>query len=131
MSANNGVIRIGRKGIKQFAFGEDGAPFDVDVVVVFQQYLIMDNEFRQLSEPDENGLRVIPLAEMPAYHFACVKFVHDLSGSVVTAAEALDFLARLREAYDELVDFFQPKSRKNQGSPDTSEVELRFSEAEN
>ena len=39
MSANNGIIRIGRKGIAKFAFGSDGEPFEVDVVVAFQRWI--------------------------------------------------------------------------------------------
>ncbi len=122
MSANNGIIRIGRKGLKKFAFGDDGAPFEVDVVAVFQQWISIDDNFRTLSED-----RSIPTAEMPAYHVAAQVFVKELSGNEVTIAEALDFIARLREQWDELGAFFQPKSREKRDSPDTSEVELRFS----
>lgn len=123
MSASNGVIRIGRKGIKKFAFGEDGAPFDVDVVVAFQEWINIDARFRN----EETGL--IPHTDMPAYHAAAVEYAIRLSGGPVTTAEALDFVARLREQYDELIDFFQPRSREKLDSPDTSEAhsELQFS----
>lgn len=130
MSASNGVIRIGRKGLKKFAFGEDGAPFEVDVVVVFQQWIMIDEEFRSLNED-----KSIPLAEMPRYHQAAVEFVEGLRKEPkdapdykpVNVSEALDFIARLREQWSELVDFFHPKSRPEPDSQDTSEVELRFS----
>ena len=129
MSQNNGIIRIGRKGLKKFAFGEDGAPFEVDVVVAFQEWIVVDDNFRP---PEESGVeeRNIPLSEMASYNAAAVEFVKQLSNGTVdsiTVAEARDFLARLREAYDELTDFFRPKSRQKQDSLDTSEVELRFS----
>lgn len=130
MSASNGVIRIGRKGVKKFAFGDDGAPFEVDVVVAFQQWIMIDDEFRTLTED-----KSIPLAEMPRYHQAAVEFVEGLRKEPkeapnyvpVNPAEALDFIARLREQWSELVDFFHPKSRQERDSPDTSEAELRFS----
>ena len=71
---------------------------------------------------------------MPAYHQEAVALVERLSTAgetrepvVVTPAEALDFLARLREQYDELAVFFRPKLREKRDSPDTSEAELRFS----
>ena len=133
MSASNGVIRIGRKGVKKFAFGDDSEPFEVDVVVAFQQWIGIDDGFRP-PMPDEDGNRSIATADMPAYHEAAVKFVTDLAleGSQpdnfeITTAEALDFIARLREQYDELAAFFRPKLREERDSPDTSEAELRFS----
>lgn len=122
MNTTNGVIRIGRKGIKKFAFGEDGAPFDVDVVVAFQEWIGIDDKFRERSED-----RSILTMDMPAYHQAATDFAIRLSGGVVTTAEALDFIARLREQYDEVAAFFQPKSREERVSPATSEAELRFS----
>jgi hypothetical protein len=132
MSANNGVIRVGRKGKKKFAFGDDGAPFEVDVVVAFQQWIAIDESFREQSED-----RSIRTADMAAYHKAAVEFVKELSRDdrtlqtqEITTAEALDFLARLREQYDELADFFRPKLRDEQDSPASSGVELRFSAEE-
>ena len=140
MSANNGVIRIGRKGIKKFAFGEDGAPFDVDVVVAFQRWIEIDDAFRQESNSGMD--RLIPLADVPAFHKAAVEFAEEVrkqgtrSGvsaadtNKITTAEALDFIARLREQYDELAGFFQPKSLEGRVSPGTLEAasEFRFSE---
>jgi hypothetical protein len=134
MSASNGVIRVGRKGLKKFAFGEDGEPFEIDVVVAFQAWVNVDNEFRERSED-----RTIHTKDMPDYHAAAVHFVTMLAtdysaGSPnsskqpqITTAEALDFIARLREQYDELADFFRPKSREKPDSPDSSEAQLRFS----
>lgn len=135
MSGSNGVIRVGRKGRKKFAFGEEGTPgsepFEVDVVVAFQQYITLDESFRDQSE---NGDRTIPLAMMGEYHKTVVEFVQSLATNLatgeqpqLTTAEALDFIARLREQYDEMVDFFQPKSRERQELLATSGVEMRFS----
>lgn len=126
-SSSNGVIRVGRKGIKQFAFGDDGPPFAVDVVVAFHHWLAIDESLRP-DEPDADGNRPIATADIPAYHQAARGFVEELGGGKVTTAEALDFIARLREQYDELADFFRPRSRQKQESQDTSEAELRFSE---
>lgn len=129
MSQSNGVIRIGRKGRRRFAFGDDGAPFEVDIVVAFQNWIEIDNNFRP-EEEDANGSRAVPLVDMPAYHAAAVAFVKGLSGDntlEITVAEALDFIARLREAYDDLARFFRPKSSDERASPDTSEPALQFS----
>lgn len=128
MSENNGVIRIGKKGIKKFAFGEDGPVFDVDVVVVFQEWITIDSTFRQ-----EDSEGVILHTDMAAYHQAAVDYARRFGGDGVTTAEALDFIARLREQYDELVHFFQPRSREERVSPDTlvAASEMRFSVEEN
>ena len=135
MSANNGdgVIRVGRKGRKKFAFGEEGEPFEVDVVVAFQEWVCIDEEFRDKSKD-----RSIPNSDMLVYHQAAVNFVERLANPLsdgelrqpiteVTTAEALDFIARLREQYDELADFFQPRKREKDESPATLGAELRFS----
>lgn len=131
MSASNGVIRIGRKGLKRFAFGEAGEPFQVDVVEAWQRWISVDDSFRP-PEEDADGNRPIPIAEMSAYHQAAVGYVKELSnhrdGSEdITIAEALDFIARLREEYDALAVFFRHRSSEERASPATSEPELRFS----
>ena len=137
MSANNGVIRIGRKGLKKFAFGDDGPPFEVDVVVAFRQWIDVDERFRP-EEEDAEGNRSIPTAVMQDYHEAARQFVQGLATvrdkegretyvPAITVAETLDFLARLREQYDELTVFFRAKSRDEPDSPGTSGVEHRFS----
>lgn len=134
----NGVIRIGRKGRKKFAIGDEDDPrrlpvFEVDVVRAFQQWLCIDETFRDRYED-----RTIPNQDMEQYHSAAIEFVGSLmagspdadlslSHALISGAEALDFLARLRECYDEVAAFFQPKSREERDSPDTSEVELQFS----
>ncbi len=139
MSANNGVIRIGRKGIKKFAFGDEGAPgsepFEVDVVITFHEWLVVDDGFRPI-EQDAEGNRPIPRVEIPAYDCAAIEFVESRRGGNkhhpeyvrVSAGEARDFMARLREEYDRLANFFQAKSSDEPESPDTSEVALQFSE---
>lgn len=130
-SNGDGVIRIGRKGIKKFAFG-DGPVFEVDVVRAFHEWLRTDEQYRK--EEGENKGKVLA-EDLPAYHQAAVEFAQLLAtpvGSqdvpIITVAEALDFKARLCEQYGELADFFLPKKRQKDESPDTSGVELQFSE---
>ena len=132
MSDNNGVIRIGRKGKKKFAFGESGEPFEVDVVTAFQEWVGIDDEFRERTDD-----RSILTSDMAEYHRAAVDFavrlagntvpVNDMPTSTITSAEALDFIARLREQYDEVAVFFRPRSRDEPDLPATSGAELRFS----
>ncbi len=143
MSASNGVVRISRKGKKKFAFGDEGTPgsepFEVDIVNVFHQWLAVDEEFRSQYDEALDGTRPIPQCDTNKFHEVLVKFVDSLRGINVsdanyktnlTTAEASDFLARLREQYDELVVFMRPKLREKQDSPVTSEAtsDLQFSE---
>lgn len=125
----DGVIKIGRKGLRKFAFG-DGPAFEVDVVVAFQKWMDTDDQFRPI-EPDADGRR--PVMDVSAWHKAAVGMVLDLAGDgykeiQITVAEALDFIARLREEYDAVADFFVPRSAKKPESPDTSAPALSFSE---
>lgn len=127
--SNNGVIRIGRKGLCKFAFGADGEPFEIDVVSAFQDWVNLDDQFRDRTED-----RTIANADMQEYHKAAFDFASHYagdSGKPTSVAEALDFLARLREQYDEMVSFFRPRSRERPDSPTTTETELRFSAVEN
>lgn len=131
MSAGNGVIRVGRKGRKKFAIGEDGEPFEVDVVVAFQRWVCIDDEFRSESEDSS-----IPIQELSRYHARAVDFVRELAanpmssrGDVldITTAEALEFIARLREQYEEVATFFRVKSPVEPDSPATSAPAMQFS----
>jgi hypothetical protein len=131
VSKNNGVVRISRKGKKKFAFGEDGQPFEVDVVQTWQEWLNIDETLR--GEDDK-------IADWSTYHQAAVEFACRIAGmqsvAGMTQAEALDFVARLREEYDDLAVFFRPRSREERGLQGTSEeaqsstlhqkTELRF-----
>jgi len=133
VSANNGVIRIGRKGIVKFAFG-DGEPFEVDVVTAWQEWVNIDETMRvPEGEPDEFTIRN---ESMLTYRQAGLEFVTRLATSrdtptpmaPITTAEAFDFIARLREQYEEVAAFFRPRLREERESPDSSATELRFSE---
>ena len=124
---DDGVIRIGRKGRKKFAFGEEGEPFEVDVVEAFQEWVCREEVIR---DQYEDG--AIPTRDMPQYNAAAVAFAIDAQGGpckgTVTVAEARDFIARLRECYDEVADFFRARSRDEPESPASSGVALVFSE---
>lgn len=136
MSESNGkgIIKIGRKGIKKFAFGDNEADvFEVDIVEVWYKWIALDNSFRP-EEEDANGERNIPYERMDEFHREAVNFVTTVSGGKaldITRAEAREFISRIRDEYNDLADFFQPKSRQKQDSPGTLETEVRFSEQGN
>lgn len=126
MSENNGVIRVGKKGMAKFAIGEEGKPFEVDVVATMQQWFIIHESYQQ-TEGEEKGK--IRTEDMPAFHSSAVDFVKQLAPEDnPTTAEALHFLALLREQWDGLIDFFQPRKREKDESPGTSAEGLVFLE---
>lgn len=127
-NGSNGVIRIGRKGLKKFAFREDGAEFEFDVVDVSHKWWGEDEKIREKYVD-----RLIPTDGLEEYYDVAVAFVKELSEAVpddLTKAEAMEFLAHLREQYDELADFFQPKKREERASPATSAPASEFLEEE-
>jgi hypothetical protein len=123
------VVRVSRKGKQQFAFGDNGEPFEIDVTVEYWNWQNIADTFRLIEgKPEEIG--TIPAVSIPALHQAALTFASNLAGKDApqSVGEALDFLARLTECYKSIVGFFQAKSEEERASPATSEQELQFSE---
>lgn len=124
MSETNGIIRIGTKGRKQFAFGDD-EPFTVDVIDVSNRWAAIDSEFRQL---DSNGQLVVPPAQMLPLNDACWNFVREISGcGNISKAEAIEFMKHITDEANALQDFFSPKSVEKKPSSQESTATSRFS----
>lgn len=130
MSQTNGVVRIGRKGMVKFAIGEDGPPFDLDVVRVFDEWAQIDQSYR-----DENG--VIAKDQIIAWSGARGSFVQKLLNDVytmyvgvaaptLTGAEVGDFMARLTEEVDKLRSFFEPRLQNKPTSPEGTEIRFQM-----
>lgn len=121
MSEQNGVpiLRIGRKGMKTYAFGEDGAPFTIDVTQVHNDWLAIDASFR-----DDKGL--IPAEKRDEMNMAARQFVEELSKTPdLNLTEVLEFLKELALEASRLADFFVLKSSKEPPSAESTAV--RFS----
>jgi hypothetical protein len=125
----NGILRIGRKGKRTFVFGDEGADevqFTVDVVAVYNQWVVIRSQFT-----DESG--GVPDANLEACNKATWQFVMDLTKSEacpngvqgLTLAEVLEFVAMIGEEKEKLASFFQRKSKDEPSSPPSTE--LRFS----
>lgn len=129
--STNGILRIGRKGKRTFAFGAEGTPdevvFEVDVVAVYNQWVVLRNQFT-----DENG-QVLD-TNLDACNRATWQFVQDLTKSPakpegvaeLTLAEVLEFIALIGEEKEKLAGFFVPRSSEKPSLPESTE--LRFSE---
>lgn len=72
----NGVIR-------QFAFGENGKPFDVDVNVAIQEWTGIEEKLQADNGTTSNSLK---------YYKEAIAYTERLSGCKVTTAEAIDFI---------------------------------------
>lgn len=123
MISQNGVVRIGRKGIINFAFGDDGAPFALDVIRAYDEWAQIDQSFR-----DESGK--IVKDQIVAWSGARASFVQQIveqAGQAInlSGAEVNDFMARLEEEVMKLRAFFEPRTPEKPSSPESTE--LRFS----
>ncbi len=122
MSAANGdgVIRIGRKGKMKFAIG-DSAPFEIDVVLIYNRWLEIDRSFRDDKDvilPDKN------LEHNEAAFQFLTTVLSDASVKVenLTLAEVFEFLKLVTDEVAKLRDFFVPAISKEPSSPEKTEL---------
>lgn len=138
-SNGNGLIRIGRKGLSKFQFGDnDGDPVVViDVVAVNDAWAEEDAKFR-----DESGKLLA--GKSSEHRSATIQFVQGVvaaaGGSMapdqqkpyrdlhdsLTYTEALMFLARMTEECDKLKGFFAVNTGNGPSPPPS--LEVKFSE---
>lgn len=126
MSADNGVIRMARKGKAKFAFGED-PPFEIDVREFWDEWFSVDHNLR-----DEKG--DIPKESYMAYEQQKRAFVQTVvSGAytnqipgkdapVLTRTEVDEFLARVREEVEKTRVFTEVRSPGPQQSQESSAI---------
>ena len=125
--SQNGVVRITKRGVVKFAFGETGKEFEVDVVQVYDEFVEMEWGFC-----DENNK--IPKEKHPEYRKARVDFtqaiVNDAYGNetapIITRGESDEFISRILEEVAKLRPFSKESSEEKQSSP--SSTEIRFSQ---
>lgn len=117
MSEGNGVIRLGRKGRKKFAIGEDGPEFEIDVIQVNNQWIRLHNEFYGHEPP-----RKMTSQESQEYENAVWRFVKEVANDQsLSLGEALEFVAVLNEEADKLKGFFVRRSSDAPNSPASSD----------
>ena len=134
MSASNGdeVIRIEKKGIKKFAFG-DGPVFSVDVIRAMDAWNGIDGEYRDAA----GG---VPKEKLAAWRRAQLNFARDWVTATVDPqvaaqivpeiddAQALAFINRLDAYIDGLKDFFGVRTGKEPSPPPPSDSATVFTE---
>lgn len=133
----NGVIRISRKGVVKFAFGEEGDEFPVDVRVVYDAWREVDWQLRndkgelpndKWVEHGQNRIKFVQEIVNGAYQVLMMdgqpREVPEVSGS-----EAVAFIDRVYEEVEKAHNFFSPKKDEPSSSPGNQpEVRINFSQ---
>jgi len=137
-SSTNGVIRIARKGIVKFAFGEDGDEFPVDVRLVYDAWREVDwqlrNEKGELPsdkwvEHGQNRVAFVQNVVNNAYALLTSKDGVDREIPQVSGAEAIAFIDFVYEEVEKVHNFFSPKKDEPSSSPASQpEVRINFSQ---
>ncbi len=115
------VIRIGRKGRRLFAFGEEGKPFEVDVVALHSEWVNVDRTFR-----DDKG--DVPPERLLEMNRTALEFVVAVGQQVgvdladISLAEALEFIKEITEEVHRLRGFFVPKFSEGPSSAESTQV---------
>ncbi len=116
MSVTNGVVRIGKKGIKKFAFG-DGPEFEVDAIAASNDW---DEFSEQFWEVGPDGTKTLKSGK--EYYTYLQQWVTQLNNGVpVSQMEAAEFLKEIRLYVESCADFFDIRRHKKQPSPGSSE----------
>jgi hypothetical protein len=124
----NGVVRMPRRGMVQFAFGDD-APFTFDAIEVWDAFVVFDT-----SNRNEKG--EVPTDQLVGYGLALRSFVQNtvtdagkacgVNPPQLTNAEARIFIGHLREEVEKLRSFFAPKSAEQPLSPPRQDIKFEM-----
>lgn|ERR1700683_783251 len=131
MSESNGAIRISKKGIAKFIFGDaDDAPsISVDVIETNDEWYQIDQSFRVDGK--------VPTEQTVAYDASKRSYVQKLLAEAYAAhhpgvpvpqiamAEAGEFIARIHEETGKLRLFFEVKSPGQQESHQPSNIRFQ------
>lgn len=119
-----GILKIGRKGRRKVQFGEDGTPFEIDVIHVMNLWSAVDLSFR--DEKFEIAREKYVDLQMAAWAFvANLGQPEGVPPRDISLAEALEFLNVMRQESEKLKSFFASRSEGGPSSPEPTTV--RFS----
>ena len=120
MSAENGIIRTKSKGRKKFAIGEEGEPFEIDVIRTLDEWILIDRSFR-----GEDG----KIIDLLAWKQESKDFIERVSGEKdLDDSTVLEFLALLQEEAGKLQGFFVPKPVEKPSLLEPTTARLTFSQ---
>jgi hypothetical protein len=134
-TSTNGVVRINKRGLAKFQFGEDeGEPvLTLDVIAIYDAWHSVIWELR-----DKDG--VLPNDKQNDYGQNRLNFVQSIVNDAykkadanapvptITRAEAEMFIAEITKKAEELRAFFYPPKETPSSLPGSSATEIRFSQ---
>ena len=135
-TSTNGVIRIAKRGLAKFQFGDEDSTEPVltlDVISVYDQWAEMEWLLRdkdgvlpndKINEHGQNRLDFVQGIVNDAYG----KIAEKPPVPTITRAEAEAFIVEVSRKAKELRDFFVPKKDEPSSVPINTETEIRFSQ---
>lgn len=129
MSANNGVIKITRRSLMKFQFGDDQPVLEFDVIAVADQWHEVNFALRVL----ENDMWVLPPNKTEEYAVNRLNFVQALvdttdGTATLTRIEAEEFIRRVYEEAEKLRNFTSPKTAETSSVLESTERVSNFSQ---
>lgn len=133
----NGVIKITRRGVAKFQFGDDDAPFSIDILAVYDQWYVVNWQLRVI---DEKGDGVVPTDKQDEFGQNRLDFVQGLVNSayesqglgnapVLCRAEAEAFIEEVGKQAMELRNFtFGKKEPPSSPQESTDQARINFSQ---
>ncbi len=133
----NGVVKISRRGLAKFQFGDDDAPFEVDVLAVYDQWYVVNWQLRVI---DEKGDGVVPTDKQDEYGQNRQTFAQAVVNSayesqklgaapVLSRAEAEAFIDEISKKAAELRNFtFAKKDTPSSPQESTDQERINFSQ---
>lgn len=125
MSEGNGdgIIVVGKKGLRKFRYDDKTPPVEIDVLLVSNKWY----EIEQLFTVDNT----IPVENYERRFNAAVDFVKEIlqipEQENVSYTSAMHFIKLLNDEAEGLKSFFEPKSGAGRSSPENSAVGATFS----
>jgi hypothetical protein len=123
----NGVVRISRRGIAKFQFGDDDAPFEVDVIAVYDAWQTIMWSHLELNDKGEG---ILPNSKIEEYGQVRLDFVQSvvntayqrLGGSPpdLSRAEAEAFLNEIAAQKEVLRNFTGSKKETPSSAPEST-----------
>lgn len=113
MSSMNGVIKITKRSLMKFQFGDDGAIIILDVVEVSDQWHEINFALRIL----QNDMWILPIDKINEFAVNRLNFVQSIvndaytdgAAPILSRIEAEEFIKLVQKAADDLRNFISSK----------------------
>lgn len=129
----NGVIKIAKRSMRKFQFGDDQPVVEFDVIAVYDQWHQVNFALRVKQDDDW----IVPADKVDEFGLNRLNFVQALLNDAypegivaptLTRSEAEEFIKQVQNEAAELRNFIYPKSDETSSAPESTEQETRFSQ---